>query len=228
MMENDPDRPDPAYVAIYEGTVTRRDDPLRIGRVKLTVPGLLEPESDWALPAAVVGGGEAQMGIYAVPEVGAEVVVWFVQGDADRPRYAPGHWGAPGGTPQSPTPVKDLSAEDAPKVRVWETPRHLLVFDCRGGSEAFRIIDKSTGDGVVYDAAARQVDVLGQVIRARAPDVELGVDPTDMVALAQLCLNEYQKIATTLATGTTPAGGPVTFATPYVPSSVAASQVKAK
>jgi len=227
-MENDPDRRDPIYVALYEGVVMRRDDPLRIGRVKVLVPGLLEPESDWALPMAVPGGGEAQQGVYAVPEVGAEVCVWFVQGDPDRPRYVPGHWGAPGGAPQSRTPVKDLSAEDAPKVRVWETPRHLLVFDCRAGHESFRIVDKQTGDGLTYDAAARQVDVLGQAVRARAPAVDLGIDPTDMVALAQLTLNELQKVATTLATGTTPTGGPVTFATPYVPGSVAAAQVRAK
>lgn len=227
-MENDPDRPDPPLLATYEGVVTRRDDPLRIGRVKVMVPGLVEPESDWALPRCVPGGGEAANGIYAVPEVGAEVVVWFAQGDPDAPRYAPGHWGAPGGSPQSPTPVRELSAEDAPKVRVWETPRHLLVFDCRGGSEAFRIVDKTTGDGVVYDAASRQVDVLGQTVRARASVVDLGMDPTDFVALSQLVAGELQKIATTLATGTTPSGGPVTFGNPYVPASVAASQVRAK
>jgi hypothetical protein len=226
--EDDADRPDPPRLAEYEGVVTAVDDPLRIGRVKVLVPGLIEPESDWALPKGVPGGGEAQLGFYAVPPVGADVVVSFSHGDTERPRYTPGHWGAPGGTPQSPTPVKDLSAADAPKVRCFETPKHLLVWDCRAGNEAFRLIDKDTGDGFLYDGATRTVSVTGQVVKADAPMVELGQDPTDFVTLAQLVLGELQKVQATLLTGTTPAGGPVTFATPYVPGNVAATQVKAK
>lgn len=160
---------DPAYCAIYEGVVTDRADPLRIGRVKVRVPGVLEPESDWALPAAVPGGGEAGLGLYAIPKVGAEVAVWFVQGDTDRPRYAPGHWGAPRGQPQSPTPVRDLSPAEAPDVVVLETDRFLLVFDHTIAGTGWEIRDKVTGDAVKYDALTASMELSATVaVKIRA------------------------------------------------------------
>ena len=41
----------------YDGSVVDNRDPEGRHRVKIRVPGILEPESDWALPWATIGGG---------------------------------------------------------------------------------------------------------------------------------------------------------------------------
>lgn len=147
------DTDDPRFTALYIGEVVDREDPEGIGRVRVRIPGLVEPASSWAFPLGTVGGGSAQRGFFAVPEKGAEVGVFFHQGDVDHPYYLSGHWGKPDGKAEVPEPVKDLSKEDAPKVRAFETERFLLVFDDRSGSEKLVLKDKSTNDIIVIEAA---------------------------------------------------------------------------
>ena len=159
MSEHDVDRPDPPTRGIQHGVVVDNADPLRIMRVRVRIPGLIDDRSGWALPAAVPGGGEAGLGWYAAPPIGAEVYVWALQGDIDTLTYAPGHWGAPGGSPQSPSFVRDLSPTDAVQVRGFETPRFTMVFDDRGGRESFEIRDKVSGDRIVMDGTTRSIEI---------------------------------------------------------------------
>lgn len=160
-MATEDDRVDTPLVALYEGTVTNVADPLRVGRVRLRVPGIIDGESGWALPLGPPGGGEARRGLFAVPPVGAEVGVWFVQGDVDRPRYVPGHWGAPGGASQSPTPVQEVAVEDAHHITCLETQRYLLTFDNREGVESVELRDKVSGDGITMHGAQGAIEIKG-------------------------------------------------------------------
>lgn len=146
---------DRRFLAIYEGTVAARNDPERLGRVKVRVPGLLEPESGWALPCAMPGAGPG-IGFYMIPPVGAEVVVWFVQGDPDRPRYAAGNWTRRGG---APGPVRDASAEEAPLIAILETEKFRLLIDERPTSPGFEIKDKQLGNGVTYDGLTGSLEL---------------------------------------------------------------------
>jgi uncharacterized protein involved in type VI secretion and phage assembly len=151
------------HVALYEGVVVDNADPKKIGRVKVRVPGLIEPASDWALPAMVPGGGEKRRGFFFVPPKGAEVSVWFVQGDPERPRYCPSHWGAPGGQSQAPTPVQDATVEEAPLIGCIETDNFLLVFDDRPGKRSVEIGVKESGDRLIFDAESHMVELKGTV-----------------------------------------------------------------
>jgi uncharacterized protein involved in type VI secretion and phage assembly len=148
------DTDDPRYTALYIGQVVDREDPEGLGRVRVRIPGLVEPASAWAFPLGTLGGGSDMRGFFSVPEKDAEVGVLFHQGDVDHPYYLSGHWGKPGGRPEVPTPVRGLSMSDAPKVRAFETNRYLLVFDDRDGSEALLLKDKSSGDLITLDAGA--------------------------------------------------------------------------
>ena len=76
----------------YDGWVTANDDPEGRHRVKIRVPGILEPESGWALPWATIGGGSEGRGGHLTPGVGANVGVMFAGGDRDQPRYICGYW----------------------------------------------------------------------------------------------------------------------------------------
>lgn len=161
-MENDLDDPTPNRLALYHGVVTHRNDPLKIGRVRVRVPGIVD-ESDWAFPLAMSRG--RGVGFFDVPEVDAEVGVWWLAGDPDRPFYVPAHFIAPGGSGLGPSAVQalDVTPEDAPDIKVWETADHIVLLDGRSGREAFEVRDKNTGDGVLYDGVTRSIEVRGTV-----------------------------------------------------------------
>jgi len=162
-MENDPDNPLPPRLALYHGVVVARNDPLKIGRVRVRVPGIVD-ESDWAFPLAM-GRGDG-VGFFHVPEDGAEVGVWWLAGDTtQRPFYVPGHWTAPGRAGRGPSQVQaaDVTPDDAPDMKLWETEDHLILLDGRAGREAFEVRDKVTGDGVSYDRSTMSLEVKGTV-----------------------------------------------------------------
>lgn len=87
------DREDTAIYGLYIGQVVANDDPDRIGRVRVKVPGLLEGDGTWAMPIGVPGGGHTDRGLLSIPAVGATVGILFVQGDVDDPVYLPGPYG---------------------------------------------------------------------------------------------------------------------------------------
>lgn len=149
--------PDTRYYTIMEGTVIDNADPRGLGRVRVTVPGLIEaPGSAWALPAGM-GGGKAQRGKYDVPEKDAAVYVFFLGGDVDKPRYFTGHFGAPGGEADTPTSAKDAYAEDGPegavKVKTWETEKFAITFDDRDEKSRFFLYAKNQGQELIEGTA---------------------------------------------------------------------------
>lgn len=145
--------PDPQFLAVYDGIVMDRDDPLKVGRVRVRVPGLIAAPGVWALPIGMPGGGSSTKGFFFVPEVGAEVAVFFKQGDVDHPRYLAGAWGRPNGTPDLPSSA--LEAEDGteytatqiPNVCVLETRRYEIVIDDNEGHSRLAIRDKASPNG---------------------------------------------------------------------------------
>lgn len=162
--------PDPKFFAVYDGVVTRRDDPLRIGRVEIRIPGMIDEPGVWALPTATVGGGSSARGFFYVPDVGAEISVWFKIGDPDHPRYVAGPWGAPDGQQEIPEAARGLSAEETPDVRVLDFKNYELVVDEREGHETFRIRDKRQFEGtegdtdiIEFDGVNRGLVVSGMV-----------------------------------------------------------------
>lgn len=163
------DTDDPRYTALYIGEVVDREDPEGLGRVRVRIPGLIDPASPWAFPLGTVGGGSDRRGFFSVPEKGAEVGVLFHQGDVDHPFYLCGHWGKPNGQAEVPEPARNLSKEEVPQVRAFETGRFLLVFDDREGKEAFLIKDKKSGDQIEFDGAAMGITIkatAGLVLKA--------------------------------------------------------------
>lgn len=216
------DTDDPRYTALYIGQVVDREDPEGLGRVRVKIPGLVEPASAWAFPLGTLGGGSDRRGFFAVPEKDAEVGVLFHQGDIDHPYYLSGHWGKPGGQTEVPEPMRGLSKADAPKVRAFETERFLLVFDDRSGSEKLVLKDKSTTDTIVIEAATgiriktakdatveadgnvvvtgNNVTITGAKKVVVACDlIHLGMDgPDDNLALAKLTRAEIKSVRDSL------------------------------
>ena len=135
--------PDPRYYTIMEGSVVNNEDPRGLGRVRVAVPGLIEdPGSAWAYPAGM-GGGAAKRGHFDVPAKGAGVYVFFLGGDVDKPRYFTGHFGAPDGESEAPTPAIEALAEDGPsgppQVKVWESEKFAVTLDDRPDKSRFYV-----------------------------------------------------------------------------------------
>jgi uncharacterized protein involved in type VI secretion and phage assembly len=75
----------------YRGTVANDLDPQQLGRLQLQVPAVPGTTvSAWALPCAPIAG--PQMGIFALPPVGAAVWVEFEAGNPDQPIWVGGFW----------------------------------------------------------------------------------------------------------------------------------------
>lgn len=152
----------------------RRDDPDGLGRIKVKIPGLVEPESvNWAYPLGAVGGGNAQRGNFEPPANRSNVGVLFLLGDVDRPFYLTGPWGQPGG--QSDVPTGGVVEGDNRQNAVHEDEEWLIERDSRAASKIYRVKHKSSGaeivisgDGKVYlgSEGATEALVLGSQYRS--------------------------------------------------------------
>lgn len=152
------------WKALHVGVVTENADPDLLGRVKIRVPGLVEPSTDWALPLGNPGGGGMRRGLYAPPPVGAEVGVFFAGGEVDRPYFLPGNYGLPGGVRETPGPVggyapptylgepgaaEEIAPEDAPLVKSFESDDWVIVLDDRPGKSSAKLENKVSGDHIL-------------------------------------------------------------------------------
>lgn len=136
------------YHSVQHGFVVSNEDPEGLHRVKVKIPGLIE-ESQWALPMTM-GGGSAQRGGHIVPDEGADVFVWFLGGDVERPVYSGGHWGKPSAGSEMPTDALDATS-DAHKVQTLEMGNLRITFDERDDRKLFSLEDKASGDSIVWD-----------------------------------------------------------------------------
>jgi uncharacterized protein involved in type VI secretion and phage assembly len=155
--DDDLSRHDTRLFGMYVGHVTDRKDPDKLGRVRVCVPGLLEPHSAWAWPLGTVGGGSKNRGFFAVPEEGAEVALFFNQGDVDKPYFISAHWGKPNGESEVP----EEAQKDSPDNRVLATETFRLELDESDGARRLKITNKKTDDYLLFDAEANTITLQG-------------------------------------------------------------------
>lgn len=139
-MATEHDNADRKFTALYMGVVVDNKDPEMLGRVRVRIPGVIEPKSAWAFPLGWPGAGGKQKGWFDVPPTDAEVGVFFHMGDVDKPYYLCGHPGRGEAPPEVETP------EDNELVKVHETKRWRFTLDERPGKAQLQLRDKKTGD----------------------------------------------------------------------------------
>jgi uncharacterized protein involved in type VI secretion and phage assembly len=148
---------DTRLLGMYVGYVTHRDDPEGLGRVKVCIPGILEPTSAWAWPLGTSGGGFKDCGFFAVPEEGAEVAVFFNQGDVDAPYYLSAHWGKPEGKSELP----EEAQKSPPDNRVIATPTFRIELDESKEARKLKLTNRKTGDFLLFDAEDNTITLQG-------------------------------------------------------------------
>lgn len=148
---------DVLHLGLHIGYVTDREDPEGLGRVRVCIPGLIEPHSAWAWPLGTSGGGSKNRGFFAVPEKDAEVGILFKCGDLDAPYYLPGHWGKPGGQSEVP----EEAQKSPPDNRVLATETFRVEFDESSGGRRLQITNKKTSDYLLFDAEENTITLSG-------------------------------------------------------------------
>lgn len=135
------------------GYVTERNDLQELGRVRVCIPGMLEPDGAWAWPMGTSGGGAKDNGFFAVPELGAEVAVFFNQGDIHQPYYLAAHWGKPNGESEVPEEAR----KTPPDNRVVATATFRIELDETRQQRRLKLTNRKTGDHLVFDAEENTV-----------------------------------------------------------------------
>jgi uncharacterized protein involved in type VI secretion and phage assembly len=157
------------------GVVVDNDDPQRLGRVRIRIPGLHEPRGPWARPLTI-GGGAKDRGLFSVPAVGADVAVWFDKGDPEAPVYLAGHWGKPDGVSEVPAEAQTAR----PDVTVLSTPEFRIELNESAGGKRLRLFCVSTGDVIHIDSATRQVMIHGTTRVVISADGEVSIDAANI------------------------------------------------
>lgn len=155
--DDDIETHDSRLLGMYVGYVTHREDPEGLGRIRACVPGVLEPHSSWAWPLGTAGGGMKDHGLFAVPAVGAEVAIFFNQGDVDAPYFLSAHWGKPEGVSEVP----EEAQVSPPDNRVFATPTFRVELDESEGARKLRLTNRKTGDHLIFDAEENSVTLQG-------------------------------------------------------------------
>jgi uncharacterized protein involved in type VI secretion and phage assembly len=144
----------------YRGFVADRDDPERLGRLRVRVPSLLaDALPGWAWPVTPYGG--AGIGLFALPQ--PEDIVWveFMEGDLAHPLWSGCAWAKPGGNSELPRDALD-SYPDAVVLRT--ASGHAVVLTDVNGQERITI-RAAGGCELVLDPNASRVTVTaGEIV----------------------------------------------------------------
>ena len=151
----------------YRGLVVNNVDPLQQGRIQVSCPSVLGPEMpSWAMPNAPFVG--IQMGMFAIPQIGAKVWVEFEAGDPDKPIWSGGFWG-PGEAPALP-PVPQV-------VTIKMLTGSVTINDLIGSV----IIETTIGAKIMLSPAGIEIDNgQGASIRMIGPMVSINNGALDV------------------------------------------------
>lgn len=146
------------------GLVTQVEDPEKQGRIKVHFPWLGENhETDWTrIAAAMAGGGR---GAFFMPEVGDEVLVAFLHGDARFPYVVGFLWNG----------EDDPPADNVGLRRLRSVNQHQITFvdsTPKGGSQGALIIEDAHGNTITMSNGKIMVKSVG-LLQLQAPNIVL-------------------------------------------------------
>ncbi|MGB3336096.1 MAG: phage baseplate assembly protein V [Devosia sp.] len=163
-----------SYYGKYRAFVADVADPEQRGRVRLIVPSVIATGmSDWALPITPYGGA-ADIGFFAVPPVGAQVVAEFMEGDPSSPLWTGTFW-----RQGKEVPKETNSGSQTVKLLKTESG-HLLSFEDKQGSEAVTL-KSAEGATIELDpqGTIALTDSKGAKVRIDAQAGEIHVEDTN-------------------------------------------------
>ena len=136
------------YWGKYRGTVLQNVDPMRKGRLQITVPDVMSLlPTTWAEPCVPLAGPTGPpMGVYMVPPIGAGVWVEFEYGDPNRPVWVGCRWGLQSDIP----PLAQLGNPADPNIVIQSLLQHsIMISDMPPSPVTGGIILKSTTGAMI-------------------------------------------------------------------------------
>lgn len=144
----------------YRGVVSSTEDPLKLGRIKVTLDAFSAAISSWCMPCVPYAG--KSVGWFVIPEVGAHVWVEFEGGDPSLPIWVGCFW------------EKDTIPDQAtPSRKTWKTPTCKIVLDDLDGKAGKLEIESVTREG---ETVYLHFDNTGISLKAKTAEVTMAMD----------------------------------------------------
>jgi uncharacterized protein involved in type VI secretion and phage assembly len=146
----------------YRGKVKNNSDPLRLGRVQVSVPSILgRGISIWAMPCVPYAG--AKVGFLAIPPRSANVWVEFEGGDVNHPIWTGCFWG------DREVPTSLVS----PDTKMFKTKSATITVDDTPGAGSIKI-ETTSGAKIGITAAGIEItNGKGSTIKLSGPTVSI-------------------------------------------------------
>lgn len=171
---------------VVTGIVTDNDDPMKLGRVKLSLPWLSDDaETFWARLSQPGAGKE--YGMVWVPQVGDEVLVAFEQGDISHPIVIGGLWN---GTDTAPLGDDLLDAGNVKRSGFISRGGHKLVFFDAEDDSGIALISADNKFRVSLNETKGQLKLYfdGKLLLSGTGDVEIKTDGKFKVDAAEVAI----------------------------------------
>lgn len=155
----------------YRGTVVNNVDPMQIGRIQVIVPDVSNLMlSSWAMPCAPVAG--MNMGMFAVPVIGAGVWVEFEQGNPDFPIWVGCYWGTAAEVPM----LAHMVPPAVPGITLQTVLKNGIVISDVPGPTGGIQLQTATGAMIsVTDIGITISNGKGAVINLTGPTVDINL-----------------------------------------------------
>lgn len=157
----------------YRGVVKDNNDDTNRGRVKVSVPAVLNELEVWAVPCLPYAGNN--VGVYAIPEPGAGVWVEFEGGDPSYAIWTGGFWA------DNELPKDEGGNEAKPSLRIIRSEKGLMV-SFNDDSEAITISDNNGNNIMTIEVQSGKIRLEAAMkIVVEAPQIELVENSTHPV-----------------------------------------------
>jgi uncharacterized protein involved in type VI secretion and phage assembly len=134
------------FTGKYRGRVENNEDPMQLGRVRVSVPSVFGQEQNpWAMPSVPYAG--PNVGFFFIPPVGANVWVEFEAGNKDYPIWTGCFWNA-GDVPANPA---------IPDTKIIRTESASITLQDQQGSGNL-IIETIAGMRISIGSTGIQID----------------------------------------------------------------------
>ena len=157
------------YCGKFRATVRDNDDPLKQGRLKLSVPDVIQTtDSTWALPCLPVTGNH--MGFVALPPIGANVWVEFENHDPAYPVWT-------GGWFDDSQQLPAIALNDNPQLQnmLLQTSggNLILISDSAGDQGGIQLVSSSGAKITITDTGITITDATGASIELSGATVDV-------------------------------------------------------
>jgi hypothetical protein len=152
-----------AYPGLYRGSVVNNIDPMMLGRLQVSVPGVPgASQLSWALPCAPYAG--SSVGTFCLPPIGADIWVMFEGGNSSDPVWMGGFWSSTAMPPATPA---------APTMRVFKSDGLTVTLTDLPGAAMLEI---KTGTGAKITLGPTGIEIangMGATIAMTGPQVSI-------------------------------------------------------